>query len=34
MNINVIKLMSPLHGEERVLNSLRPTLEFLTKNLT
>lgn len=28
MNINVIKLMSPLHGEERVLNSLRPTLEF------
>lgn len=24
--------MSPLHGEERVLNSLRPTLDFFDKN--
>ncbi|MFO7152935.1 MAG: fucose isomerase [Bacillota bacterium] len=32
MRINVIKLMSPLHGEKRVLKSVEPTMEFLRKN--
>ncbi|MDD4568802.1 MAG: fucose isomerase [Tepidanaerobacteraceae bacterium] len=32
MNINVLKLMSPLHGEEKVLSSLKPTLDFLNDN--
>ncbi|AEE92123.1 L-fucose isomerase-like protein [Tepidanaerobacter acetatoxydans Re1] len=32
MNINVIQLMSPLHGEENVINSLRPSMNFLEDN--
>ena len=32
MKINVIKLMSPLHGEEKVLKSLQSTLDFFNDN--
>ena len=32
MKINIIKLMSTLHGEENVINSLRPTMNFLEDN--
>ncbi|MDN5331789.1 MAG: hypothetical protein PWP45_1014 [Tepidanaerobacteraceae bacterium] len=32
MRINVIKLILSLHGEEKVLKSVEPTLEVLRKN--